>query len=73
MPRGKRKTALQVSEEEIEKINADVAKYQAKIKNLEEKKKALLDTRKQQEVEALYAKIKQSGKSIDDIMELLSK
>lgn len=73
MPRGKRKSALQASEEQIEKINGDIAKYQAKIKDLEAKKKAMLDTKKQQEVEDLYAKIQQSGKSIKDVMELLSK
>lgn len=71
MPRGKRKNALQTIDGQIEKINADIDKYQAKIKDLELKKKILLDSRKRAEVEALYAKIQASGKSIDDILKVL--
>ncbi len=38
MPRGKKKTALQTIEEQIQKTDADIAKYQDKIKELETEK-----------------------------------
>lgn len=72
MPRGKKKSALQTIEEQIQKIDADVLKYQGKIKELEAKKNMLLDAKKRQEIDALYAKIKQSGKSINDVIDFLA-
>lgn len=72
MPRGKKKSALQTIEEQIQKIDADVLKYQGKIKELEAKKNMLLDAKKRQEIDALYAKIKQSGKSINDVIGFLA-
>lgn len=73
MPRGKKKSALQTIEEQIQKTDADIAKYQGKVKELEAQKKALLDSKKKQEVDSLYMKIQESGKSIDDVMKLLAK
>lgn len=73
MPRGKKKSALQTIEEQIQKNDADIAKYQGKIKELEAQKKALLDSKKKQEVDSLYMKIQESGKSIDDVIKLLAK
>ena len=71
MPRGKKKSALQTIDEQIQKIDADIEKYQGKIKDLETKKKILLDSRKRQEIESLYSKIQASGKSIEDILNVL--
>lgn len=71
MPRGKKKTALQTIEEQIQKADADIEKYQGKIKDLETKKKILFDSRKRQEIESLYTKIQASGKSIEDILKVL--
>jgi septation ring formation regulator EzrA len=73
MPRGKKKTALQTIEEQIQKIDADIAKYQGKIKDLQIKKNSLLDTKKKEEMESLYQKIQASGKSIGDIIRFLDK
>lgn len=73
MPRGKKKSALQTIEEQIQKIDADVLKYQEKIKELEARKVALLDAKKKQEVDVLYAKIQQSGKSVDDVIGFLAR
>lgn len=73
MPRGKKKSALQTIEEQIQKADADIDKYQAKIKDLETKKKILLDSRRRQEIESLYDKVQASGKSIDDILKTLDK
>lgn len=71
MPRGKKKSALQAIEEQIQKIDTEIDKYQAKIKDLETKKKILLDSQKRQEIESLYTKIQASGKSIEDIIKVL--
>jgi endonuclease/exonuclease/phosphatase family metal-dependent hydrolase len=71
MPRGKKKTALQTIEEQILKIDADIAKYQEKIKGLQMKKNSLLDTKKKEELESLYLKIQESGKSIGEVINFL--
>lgn len=71
MPRGKKKSALQTIEEQIQKIDADITKYRRKIDDLEARKKDLLDAKKRQEIDSLYIKIQQSGKSIDDVMNFL--
>lgn len=71
MPRGKKKTALQTIEEQIQKIDADVTKYQEKIKGLQMKKNSLLDTKKKQEMDSLYLKIQTSGKSIGEVIGFL--
>lgn len=73
MPRGKKKSALQTTEEQIQKIDASIEKYQDKVKELETKRKILLDSRKRQEIESLYDKIQASGKSIEDILKVLDK
>ncbi len=71
MPRGKKKTAIQTIEEQIRKLDGDIAKYQEKIKELQMKKNALLDARKKQEIDSLYVKIQASGKSIDEVINFL--
>ena len=71
MPRGKKKTAIQSIEEQILKIDADIAKYQEKIKSLQVKKNGLLDAKKKQEIDSLYIKIQASGKSLDDVINFL--
>ena len=71
MPRGKKKTAIQSIEEQILKIDADIAKYQEKIKALQVKKNGLLDAKKKQEIDSLYIKIQASGKSLDDVINFL--
>jgi phage shock protein A len=71
MPRGKKKTAIQTIEEQIQKADADMAKYREKIKELEAKKNSLTDAKKKQEIDSLYARIQGSGKSIDDVISFL--
>lgn len=73
MPRGKKKTAIQTIEEQIRKIDADIAKYQEKTKELEAKKDSLEDAKKKQEIDSLYTKIQESGKSINDVIDFLGK
>lgn len=71
MPRGKKKTAIQTIEEQIQKTDADILKYQEKIKELEAKKNSLTDAKKKQQINSLYSKIQESGKSIDDVIGFL--
>ena len=71
MPRGKKKTAIQTIEEQIQKADADMAKYREKIKELETKKNSLTDAKKKQEIDSLYARIQGSGKSIEDVISFL--
>lgn len=71
MPRGKKKTAIQTIEEQIRKLDGDIAKYQEKIKELQMKKNTLMDARKKQEIDSLYVKIQASGKSIDEVINFL--
>jgi phage shock protein A len=71
MPRGKKKSALQNIEEQIEKIDSDIEKCQDKIDELKSKKKELLDSKEHAELEALYEKVKASGKTIDDVLNAL--
>lgn len=73
MPRGKKKTAIQTIEEQIQKTDADIIKYQEKIKELEAKKNSLADVKKKQQINSLYSKIQESGKSIDDVIGFLEK
>ena len=71
MPRGKKRTALQVIDEQIQKVDADIEKHQAKIKGLETKKQELLKQKKESEINTLYEKIQASGKSVEDLLSAL--
>lgn len=71
MPRGKRKTALESIREQLAKIDTDIERHQDKIKELQKKKKELLDLKKKQEVESLLSKIEASGKSVDEVLQAI--
>lgn len=71
MPRGKKKSAIETIEEQIQKIDADIVKYQEKIKALQVKKNGFLDAKKKQEIDSLYMKIQASGRSINDVIDFL--
>lgn len=71
MPRGRKKSPLQTWKEQISKIDDEIAKHEDKIKQLESRKKELLDLKKKQELNELYTKIKESGKTVDEVLKLL--
>jgi predicted nucleic acid-binding Zn-ribbon protein len=73
MPRGKKKTALESITEQLEQIDTQIQKEQEKLKDLEAKKKELLDLKKKQELNDLYTQIKASGKSVEDVLLALKK
>lgn len=72
MPRGKKKTALESLQEQLTRIDSDIEKHQDKIKELQGKKKDLLDLKKKQELESLLQKIQASGKSVDEVLQAIS-
>lgn len=72
MPRGKKRTALESITEQLEQIDTQIQAQEEKLKGLEAKKKELLDLKKQQELENLYTQIKESGKSVEDVISILN-
>ena len=73
MPRGKRKTALESITAQLAEIDTQIQAQEEKLKGLEATKKELLDQKKEQEIDDLYAKIKASGKSVEEIFSVLEK
>lgn len=71
MPRGKKKSALESLQEQLAKIDSEIDKHQDKIKELQGKKKDLLDLKKKQELESLLQKIQASGKSVDEVLKAI--
>lgn len=68
MARGKKSYTL---EEQLEKISSEIEKMEASIKELKSTKKELEEKIKQQRLSELDELITSSGKSIEDIKELL--
>ena len=68
MPRGKRKSLEESINEQVEKIEVQIQTHQDKIDVLKAKKKDLLEQKKKSEVEVIYQKIQESGKSIDEVL-----
>ncbi len=68
MPRGKRKSLQESINEQVEKIEVQIQTHQDKIDVLKAKKKDLLEQKKKSEVEVIYQKIQESGKSIDEVL-----
>lgn len=71
MPRGKRKTALETITEQLSQIDAQIQAEQEKIKGLENKKEELLELKKKQELDTLYQKIQESGKTVEEVFAAL--
>lgn len=71
MPRGKKKTVQESFQERIEKIDTQILAHQDKISELQALKKDLIEQKKKSEVEMLYQRIQESGKSIDEVMSLI--
>ena len=68
----RRKEAL-TSEEQLEKIIKDIEQTKEALKELEKSKKELEDKIKMERLTALDELIKASGKSYEEVKELLSK
>ena len=71
MPRGRRKIEVKTLEEQIIEIDSEIESYQQKIQEAKAKRKELTDKKKQKEIDALYAEIQASGKTIEDVISLI--
>ncbi len=70
MPRGRRKSAPETFNEQIEKIDVQIRNHQNRIDTLRVKKNDLLEQKKKSEVEMIYQKIQESGKPIDEVLKM---
>jgi phage shock protein A len=71
MPRGKKRTALEIIDEQLAKVESDLENAQAKVKELQTKKSKLQGQKEKQELSELNARIKASGKSVDQVLQAL--
>lgn len=71
MPRGKRKTALESITEQLKQKDIQIQETKEKLKELEDDYKALLELKKKQELDALYQKIQESGKTVEEVFAAL--
>lgn len=68
----RKKTNLTLSEQIVDLEN-EIEKGEKALKELKAKKKALLEKKKQDDLEEIYCMMKESGTSVDDLKEILSK
>lgn len=71
MPRGKRKVAPETLEQQINNLNAEIESYQQKIREAKDKMKKLKDQKEKQDIETLYSAVRDSGKSVEEILQLI--
>ena len=57
---------------EIMKVEAQITRWKKTIIELEEKRKELLNAKREAEIIALYDAIQRSGRTVDDVLSLLS-
>lgn len=72
MSMARKKTNLTLSEQIVELEN-EIEKGEKALKDLKAKKKALLEKKKREDLEEIYRMMKESGTSVDDLKEILSK
>ena len=73
MEKVKAKRHFATVEEKLAQLDSDIAKKEEELKTLKEKRKELLDKKKQKDLNDIYKLVSQSGKSLEEIKELLSK
>lgn len=57
---------------EITKVEAQITRWKKTIIELEEKRKELLNAKREAEINALYDAIQRSGRTVDDVLSLLN-
>lgn len=67
----RRKTKLSIDEKIID-IKSQIEEKQNEIKSLKEQLKALESEKEKADLEALYAVLKESGKTVDDVRNMLT-
>lgn len=71
MPRGRKKTDPDTLEQQLKSLDAEIESYQQKIREAKEKKKDLTEQKKKRDLETLYALIQSSGKSVEEVLQVL--
>lgn len=71
MPRGRKKGNPETLEQQIKKLDEEIASYERKLGKAKEKRKALTEQKKKQDIESLYSAIRTSGKSVEEVLQLL--
>ena len=71
MPRGRKKETPETLEEQINGLDAEIESYQQKIREAKDKKKELVKQKKNQDLEILYSAVQSSGRSMEEILQLL--
>ena len=72
MPRGRKKQENLTLEEQLVAVENQISEMEAQLKNLKNRKKELMEAIKEAKKEEMYKKVIESGKSIDEILEVLS-
>lgn len=67
----RRKTKLSIDEKIID-IRSQIEEKQNEIKSLKEQLKALESEKEKADLESLYAVLKESGKTVDDVRNMLT-
>ena len=67
------RTRKLTTEERLAKVNEDIDRLTEELKSLKEEKVILEEQLKMDRLEQLYETIKYSGKSFDEVLELISK
>lgn len=67
------RTRKLTTEERLVKVNEDIDRLTEELKSLKEEKIVLEEQLKMDKLERLYETIKYSGKSFDEVLELISK
>ena len=71
---GRRKKQINLTlEEQLEAVEKDIAECKEHMKVLKEKKKELNSQIEEAQKESLYKAVAESGRSIEEILEMLSK
>ena len=71
MPRGQKKAPLDVINEQLVKVDSQIENHQERINKLKEQKNDLLKQKQEQELLALSEKIKESGKSVEEVLKAI--
>ena len=67
------RTKKLTTDERLKKVNEDIDRLTEELRNLKEEKVILEEQLKIDKLEQLYETIKNSGKSFDEVLELISK
>ncbi|WP_326975279.1 flagellar export protein FliJ [Caproicibacter sp. BJN0012] len=71
MPRGRKKATSETLEQQINNLDVEIESYQQKIREAKDQKKELVEQKKKQDLEILYSTVKNSGKSMEEVLQLI--